>query len=82
MLAALTLGLAASAQLSAPGEPPEIPHGIWRAWLESPGGQLPFGLEIGKTTTGAWTASILNGRERITIQEVEWVMQKEGAIES
>lgn len=78
----LTLGLAASAQLSAPGEPPEIPHGIWRAWLESPGGELPFGLEIGKTTQGAWTASLLNGLERIVIEEVVWVAEEQGDAET
>jgi thiol-disulfide isomerase/thioredoxin len=32
----------------------------WRAWLDSPGGELPFGLEL-----GADRAVIHNGRERI-----------------
>lgn len=82
MLAALTLGLAASAQLSAPGQPPEIPQGIWRAWLESPGGELPFGLEIGKTTQGAWTASLLNGLERIVVEEVVWIADERGDAET
>lgn len=72
MLSAATVLLSAVAQLQAPGEPPAMPTGIWRAWLESPGGQLPFGLEFGRTTTGEWTAAILNGPERIVIPEVQW----------
>lgn len=81
MLGLVTLCLAATAQIQAPGEPPAIPHGIWRAWLESPGGELPFGLELGRTTTGQWSASLLNGRERIGIDEVEWVVEMEGEAE-
>ncbi len=40
--------------------------GMWRAWLDSPGGQLPFGLEF-KMDRGTRRAWIINGPERIPI---------------
>ena len=43
--------------------------GVWHAWLDSPGGPLPFGLELTQGTNG-WTAVIQNGIERIEIDEV------------
>ena len=49
---------------------PNLPRaGIWRAWLESPGGDLPFGLEL-RSRDGRWSAWILNGTERIAIPAV------------
>lgn len=51
--------------------PPRLEGGPWRAWLDSPGGDLPFGLEM--TVEGARVAaSILNGPERIPIPEVSF----------
>jgi len=49
---------------------PAIEAGVWRAWLDSPGGELPFGLEL---TPGdsVWTAHIVNGSERIEVDHVE-----------
>ena len=44
----------------------EIQEGMWRAWLQSPGGEIPFGLEIQKSADG-WGGAILNGDERIEI---------------
>jgi len=43
--------------------------GQWRAWLDSPGGQIPFGLEL-EESEGAWKAWILNASERIEIARV------------
>lgn len=43
--------------------------GPWRAWLESPGGELPFGLEFRKDESG-WHAAIINGAERIEIPQL------------
>lgn len=43
-----------------------LPTGPWRAWLTSPGGELPFGLEFGEEG-GALTAEIVNGPERIPV---------------
>jgi len=46
------------------------PTGPWRAVLQSPGGELPFGLEF---SGSGWelTAHIVNGEERIAIPRVE-----------
>ncbi len=40
--------------------------GPWRAWLDSPGGELPFGLELARDGA-AWTAAIINGSERLNV---------------
>lgn len=44
--------------------------GPWRAWLDSPGGELPFELELDSGEAGL-SASIINGKERITVPGVE-----------
>ncbi len=43
--------------------------GPWRAWLDSPGGELPFGFEL-TSTDGEWAARIVNGPERLEIDDV------------
>ena len=43
--------------------------GLWRAWLDSPGGELPFGLELAHED-GEWKAWLINGEERIVIPRV------------
>jgi len=50
-------------------EPPD-PTGLWRAVLASPGGDLPFGLEIAKDSSGALSAFALNGPERVPFTTV------------
>jgi thiol-disulfide isomerase/thioredoxin len=45
-------------------ELPPITRGKWDAWLDSPGGELHFGLEIDADTQGPYFA-LLNGSERI-----------------
>ncbi len=48
---------------------PPLQAGMWRAWLDSPGGQLPFIMDllhVGDT----WRVVIHNGRERIDIPTV------------
>src|SRR6188472_456453 len=52
------------AQLRPPAD--ELHLGPWRAWLESPGGELPFGLEIAREGA-ALSATIVNGEERILV---------------
>lgn len=49
---------------------PELALGTWRAWLDSPGGELPFGLEFEGRGDGlrAW---LVNGAERIEVERVE-----------
>ncbi len=49
---------------------PGIESGVWRAWLDSPGGELPFGLELASDASG-WSAHIINGPERIEVDRVE-----------
>ena len=45
--------------------------GSWRAWLDSPGGELPFQLTIGSGPKGL-TAIIHNAPERIEVPEVRF----------
>lgn len=52
------------AQLRPPAE--ELHAGSWRAWLDSPGGELPFGLEIARKGAEL-SATIVNGEERILV---------------
>lgn len=44
--------------------------GRWHAWLDSPGGPIPFGLELSRTGI-CWEAWILNGSERLRVGKVE-----------
>ncbi len=41
--------------------------GPWHAWLDSPGGELWFGLEIGRRDPAGFAATIANGEERIDV---------------
>jgi len=43
-----------------------LERGSWRAWLESPGGELPFALEI-ERTDGQLSATFGNGEEKIVV---------------
>jgi len=65
---------AATLDLFAPTE--GQPHrGQWRAWLDSPGGELPFGLHIRVAVIDKeprWVAELINGEERITVPSVSW----------
>ena len=44
--------------------------GTWRAVLESPGGELPFALEIVESDDGTIKAHAINGEERISFSSV------------
>lgn len=44
-------------------------EGRWRGWLESPGGELPYRLEIARTSE-AWQAWLVNGAERSAVPRV------------
>ena len=49
--------------------------GVWRAWLDSPGGELPFGLELRSAAPGGASslqAFLLNPPERIPIARVSF----------
>lgn len=79
---------AMAAQLQREGHPPALPTGRWRAWLDSPGGELPFGLELRTTETAdpqawpQWHATLVNGPERIPVPEVAWTVDVDGALET
>ena len=64
----LSLVPSAAAQHSSQGD---IQLGPWRAWLDSPGGELPFGLEFARDERGGLHATILNDPERIEIPIVQ-----------
>jgi thiol-disulfide isomerase/thioredoxin len=48
---------------------PGLDSGTWRAWLDSPGGELPFGLEL-TSSAGIWSGQIVNGEERLDVDGV------------
>ncbi len=44
----------------------DAPVGVWRAWLDAPGGELPFGISV-ESDGGGLSAALVNGNERIAI---------------
>lgn len=64
-IAVLTTTCAARA--AAPAEPQA---GAWRAWLTTPGGELPFGLDL-RRDGARWQCWIVNGAERIEVPRLE-----------
>lgn len=48
----------------------ELKEGSWRAWLVSPGGELPFGIEIEREGESL-RAFLVNGAERIAVPSVK-----------
>ena len=75
VLACASLHLGQAGTQAAPLEQPLQP-GIWRAWLDSPGGELPFQLELSGqpgqpgASGGQLQAVIHNGPERIPFELV------------
>jgi len=67
----MLLSLILAAQLSLPDGTPALPQGEWRAWLESPGGDLSFGLDL-QGAPDDWECWILNGEERIPVPSTTW----------
>ncbi|MGE3164129.1 MAG: TlpA family protein disulfide reductase [Planctomycetota bacterium] len=63
------LGMLGGCVTPSPSGAPRLIPGTWSAWLVSPGGSLPFELELGEGDAG-WAASIINGPERIPIPVV------------
>lgn len=63
-----SLGVGAEPQAQESGE--RIREGPWRAWLDSPGGELPFGLDL-QNDKGAWRAWFINGRDKSEVPIVE-----------
>jgi thiol-disulfide isomerase/thioredoxin len=47
--------------------------GHWRAVIQSPGGELPFGLEISPKTDSTYSVYALNGEERLQLDDATQV---------
>jgi len=57
--------------LACAGTPPDtLRQGPWHAWLDTPGGPLPFQMEVA-AEEGGIAVLILNGAERIRVPRVE-----------
>lgn len=57
----------------APGQDARTEAGTWRAWLEAPGGELPFGLVLEpREQAPGWRAVVRNGPEAIAVPTVAW----------
>lgn len=63
---ASTLGLIALCTLACTTRQAVLQEGRWRAWLESPGGELPFELVI-EAAGRSLRASVLNGIETLEV---------------
>jgi thiol-disulfide isomerase/thioredoxin len=68
----LAIALAALMALASCTTPPrsDLHHEQWRAWLDSPGGELPFGLEFRHTGSGLEFV-LVNGTERLPVSRSE-----------
>lgn len=63
--------LALLASCCAGSSAPALDAGRWQAWLESPGGDLPFGIDIVRGGD-TWQAFLVNGSERVAVETVEF----------
>ena len=52
--------------------PPALREGTWRATLQLPAAELPFGLEVTSRPDGVPVLTISNGDERMTLDEGSW----------
>ncbi len=50
-------------------QPAGVHAGTYRAVLQTPGGELPFGLALAQEN-GRWVAHLINGPEHLSVQEV------------
>jgi thiol-disulfide isomerase/thioredoxin len=68
---ACAIALTAYGRSGAPGNaaPESIKAGTYRVVLQLPGGELPFGLDLERVSSG-WIAFLLNGPERLKVSEV------------
>lgn len=48
----------------------ELPTGIWRATIKGAVKEIPFLLEVRKTALKSYEIDILNGKERLSLQEI------------
>ena len=64
-----TLLLAAAAGAAGPSTGDTVPAGTYRAVLQLPGGELPFGLDLARNGS-RWEGHLINGKERLKLDEV------------
>jgi peroxiredoxin len=73
VLSALILGAcqrnSPQAEQPAVPKPPGVPAGTYRVVLQTPGGELPFGLTLDQDN-GRWVAYLINGPEHLRVDEV------------
>lgn len=66
----LSLIFSACSSSSSTNEGPKILSGIWRAELDIQGQQLPFTFELAKVDSMEYEVHLINGEERLLIDEV------------
>lgn len=66
-----TLALIAATIMTTTANAQTIKPGTYRATLDSPSGQIPFIIEVGKDRSGEWGATVVNGREQIPVPVFE-----------
>lgn len=49
--------------------PANVQTGLWRAVIQSPGGELPFGLDIARQNDSVFTVHAINGQERLRMDD-------------
>jgi thiol-disulfide isomerase/thioredoxin len=64
------LGAFSLSSCSTPSETDLLREGWWRGVLVTPGGELPFGLDI-QRNDNRWVAWLQNGDERVQVSEVD-----------
>ena len=70
-LLAAALVLAACGQPSEVDVSPALQTGYWRATIQLPGGEIDTGFELTRED-GVWQAHLINGQERVRIDEVRY----------
>lgn len=76
MIALLLALIPAAGQLADAQGNYALPVGEWRAWLDCPGGDLPFNFTL-EGVPGAYTVSLLNGSEKIPVTEFSATVAKD-----
>jgi len=69
--APLLLSLVSALLLMTTSCSPQPATGLWGAWLDSPGGELAFALDLAQGEDG-WSAHLVNGVERIPVPLASW----------
>ncbi len=67
----LIAAIAFAGLLGCTAPPADLHAGVWRAQLDSPGGPLPFGLEL-EIDGDRLQATLINGSERIALEHTEY----------